>query len=91
MLRNILWLYVEEKLIRRNTYCWETFCEGTIVEKKVSWSEPVLIAGDNQMNHSSSDLNGYLDKGLTGLHRMVRLGKVEKIGVDPMSIGPDNP
>ena len=37
---------------------------------------------------------GYLDWGLTGLHRRVVLGmhcKGEKIGVEPMSISPDNP
>ena len=35
----------------------------------------------------------YLNQGLTGLHRRVRLGmycKVEKIEVDPVNISPDN-
>ena len=38
--------------------------------------------------------NVNLEKGLTGLHRRVRLGlnfKVKKKGVDPLSVSPDNP
>ena len=51
----------------------------------------LMPSGRLSNEHSASELMVIWTKGLTGLHRRVRYGMVEIIGVDQMRGSPDNP